>query len=208
MQKHQLSHQLGTDPYRRCTSPYRSKLLARFSTAIPRLKEAVPESPSCTAEANPSARPPEAEAAPRDTPAPLTLDVKQVESRYNDSKDAWDYKDITDTSVPAERVQPVGTNTAHDESWNKYCFVVVRKHEEAESKGKADDGDKKKKDAISFDIVVKSPYLRDVCHEAMAGVHGISWVSEPLEVRFFAMAFESSTFNADSIFLNRSTPRS
>ena len=58
----------------------------------------------------------------------------------------------------------------------------VRKHEQAEGKGK-DDDDKKKKDPISFDIVVKSPYLRDVCREAMAGVHGISWVSEPLEVR-------------------------
>ncbi|KAI0755309.1 P-loop containing nucleoside triphosphate hydrolase protein [Daedaleopsis nitida] len=173
-----------------CTTRYRTTLLARFSTAIPRLKETIPNRHSDTTDANPS-RPPEASAVTEDKHAPLTLDVKHVDSRYDDGKDAWDYKDITDTSVPAERVQPVGTNTAHDESWSKYCFVVVRKHEQAESKGK-DDDDKKKKDTISFDIVVKSPYLRAVCREAMAGAHGISWVSEPLEVCLFATVFEGA----------------
>lgn len=106
---------------------------------------------------------------------PLNLDIKFVDSRYEEEKNVWEYEDTKNLDIPAEQVQPLGTNTADDKnSWEKYCFVVVRKHL------RVPQGQPR---TIVIEIVIKSPYLRTACKEVMQGLSGISWVSEPLTVR-------------------------
>ncbi|TFK87612.1 P-loop containing nucleoside triphosphate hydrolase protein [Polyporus arcularius HHB13444] len=102
----------------------------------------------------------------------LELGIKYVDSKYDEDKNVWDYEDTTNPDVPAELVQPVGTDTSDaDSDWSKFCFVVVRKHSRAQEKHKR---------TISFEVVIKSRYLRTACQDAMQQVRGISWVSEPL----------------------------
>ncbi len=104
----------------------------------------------------------------------LELGIKYVDSKYDDDKNVWDYEDTTNPDVPAELVQPVGTDTSDaDSDWSKFCFVVVRKHSRAQEKHKR---------TISFEVVIKSRYLRTACQDVMQQVRGISWVSEPLAV--------------------------
>lgn len=104
----------------------------------------------------------------------LPLDIKYVDSRYDETNSAWEYEDTTNPEVPAELVQPVGTTaTSDDNDWEKYCFVVVRKHTR---------DDEKRRSTISIQLVIKSQYLRSALEAVMTDASGISWVSEPLEV--------------------------
>ncbi|KAI0755321.1 P-loop containing nucleoside triphosphate hydrolase protein [Daedaleopsis nitida] len=104
----------------------------------------------------------------------LPLDVKYVNSRYVEENSAWEYEDTSNPEVPAELVQPVGTRaTSDDNDWEKYCFVVVRKHTR---------DDEKRRSTISIELVVKSQYLRTALETVMTDARGISWASEPLEL--------------------------
>ena len=67
----------------------------------------------------------------------LELGIKYVDSKYDEEKNVWDYEDTTNSDVPAELVQPVGTDTSDENSdWGKFCFIVVRKHSRAQEKHK------------------------------------------------------------------------
>lgn len=111
----------------------------------------------------------------------LELGIKYVDSKYDEEKNVWDYEDTTNPDVPAELVQPVGTDTSDENSdWGKFCFIVVRKHSRAQEKHKR---------TISFEVVIKSSYLRTACRDVMQQVRGVSWVSEPLTV---SIAFSRS----------------
>ncbi|RPD62803.1 P-loop containing nucleoside triphosphate hydrolase protein [Lentinus tigrinus ALCF2SS1-6] len=102
----------------------------------------------------------------------LELGIKYVDSKYDEEKNVWDYEDTSNPDVAAELVQPVGTDTSDENSdWSKFCFVVVRKYSRAQEKHKR---------TISFEVVIKSSYLRTACRDVMQQVRGISWVSEPL----------------------------
>ena len=104
---------------------------------------------------------------------PLNLDVKFVDSRWDEESDSWKYTDTANPDVPAEQVQPVGAEATDTNSWAEYCFVVVRKHSK-ESKNS--------KRTITFEIVLKSPYLITACRNVMADIRGVSWDSEPITV--------------------------
>ena len=111
--------------------------------------------------------------APSDGLPELRLDVKYVDSRYKDP-DGWDYNDTENAGdVPAELVEPLGMETS-DDSWDEYCFVVVRKFPDPNRLASKDD--------FVFQVVVKSPYLLKALKDIIGQVPGISWTAEPLEV--------------------------
>ncbi len=101
------------------------------------------------------------------------MKIKTVDHYWHASDEAWKYKD-TESDIPAELVEPVGSGARSDD-WNEFCFVVVRKMPDP----RRTYGDK----SINFRIVVKSPYLQDVCQEIIGQVPGLSWNSQPVEVR-------------------------
>ena len=105
--------------------------------------------------------------------APLKLDVKFVDSRWEEDSESWKYSDTSNPDVPAEQVQPMGTETTGSDDWEDFCFVVVRKHEKSEEKSQR---------TITFEIVLKSPYLVKACQDVIGDVRGISWSSEPIKV--------------------------
>ena len=110
----------------------------------------------------------------------LPLDIKYVDSRYDDEKETWKYEDTANPEVPAELVDPVGTRATSEDDWEKFCFVVVRKHT------RTDDSRRTK---VSIEFVIKSDHLRAALKAVMVNVSGISWVSEPLEVSFLRHRF-------------------
>ncbi|TBU51690.1 P-loop containing nucleoside triphosphate hydrolase protein [Dichomitus squalens] len=105
--------------------------------------------------------------------APLKLDVKFVDSRWEEESDSWKYNDTTNPDVPAEQVQPVGTETTGSDDWEEFCFVVVRKHSKSQEKSQR---------TITFEIVLKSPYLVQACQDVIGDVRSISWNSEPIKL--------------------------
>ncbi|PIL28931.1 hypothetical protein GSI_08978 [Ganoderma sinense ZZ0214-1] len=102
--------------------------------------------------------------------APLNLDVKFVDSRWDEESDSWKYNDTANPDIPAELVQPMGAEAAGSRSWEEFCFVVVRKH----SRGL--------RPTITFEIILKSPYLITACKNVMADVRGVSWNSQPIRL--------------------------
>ena len=117
--------------------------------------------------------------SPAEDSAALNLDVKFVNSRYK-VKDpcGWEYEDTRDGGdVPAELVQPLGIDVSED-SWTKYCFVVVRRYPTPEQQAR---GIRQ----IVFEIVVKSEYLLKACEDVIGGGNGISWSSPPVTVRTY-----------------------
>ena len=111
-----------------------------------------------------------------ETPA-SSLDVKYVDSRYKEEDPSgWEYEDTPNPGdVPAELVQPLGIETT-DDSWDEYCFVVVRKYPTPEEKAS---GNRQ----IVFEIVIKSVYLLKACKDVIGDVRGLSWSSQPVTVR-------------------------
>ena len=109
------------------------------------------------------------------TPSPK-LEIKYVDSKYSEDPKGWQYEDTSNPAgVPAELVQPVGMDTSGDDSWDEFCFVVVRRHPKPKENN---EGTRQ----IAFEIVVKSPYLLKACKEVMTHVRGISWNSPPVTV--------------------------
>ena len=105
------------------------------------------------------------------------LDVKYVDAKYNEEDPAgWQNEDTPNPGdVPAELVQPLGMETS-DDSWDDYCFVIVRKHPTPEQKAQ---GDRQ----VCFEIVVKSSYLLKACKDVIGDISGLSWDSQPVIVR-------------------------
>ncbi|KAH9925953.1 P-loop containing nucleoside triphosphate hydrolase protein [Epithele typhae] len=109
-------------------------------------------------------------------PSDFHLDIKYVDSRYKEDPEGWENEDTPNAGdVAAELVQPLGMETS-DESWDGYCFVVVRKHPTPEEKA---NGNRQ----IRFEIVLKSRYLVQACQEVMGDLPGISWTSQPVTLR-------------------------
>ena len=127
----------------------------------------------------PTASTPPTTPSPAEDPAALNLDVKFVDSRYKEKDPCgWEYEDTHDTGdVPAELVQPLGIDASED-SWTKYCFVVVRRYPTPEKQAR---GIKQ----IVFEIVIKSEYLLKACKDVIGGGNGISWSSPPVTVRTY-----------------------
>ena len=116
-----------------------------------------------------------------DAASPSNLDIKFVDSRWFEDDDTWNlkYVDTEGESIAAEKVQPVGVTTASDDSWDGYCFVVVREYSKPKDK---DD----KNLQISFKVIIKSAHLLKACMEVMGTLRGVSWNSPPVTVRFLA----------------------
>ncbi|TFK80871.1 P-loop containing nucleoside triphosphate hydrolase protein [Polyporus arcularius HHB13444] len=107
-------------------------------------------------------------------PSP-NLKIKRVDHFWSTWSKGWKYRN-TGSGVVAEAVRPVGNGTDND-PWQNFCFVVVRKLPDprtADKPGGAGD--------ITFQIVVKSPYLLKACKDVVGTVPGISWTAEPLEL--------------------------
>lgn len=104
---------------------------------------------------------------------PLRLDIKFVDSRWEEASDSWKYTDTDNPDTPAEQVQRIGAEATDSSSWEEYCFVVIRKHSEAS---------KDSKPTITFEIVLKSLYLIKACRNVMADIRGVSWNSQPVTV--------------------------
>ncbi|PIL28925.1 hypothetical protein GSI_08972 [Ganoderma sinense ZZ0214-1] len=105
--------------------------------------------------------------------APLNLDVKFVDSRWDEETDSWKYNDTANPDIAAELVQPMGADATDSDSWEAYCFVVVRKHSKMSEDSRR---------TITFEIVLKSPYLITACQSVMADVRGVSWTSQPINL--------------------------
>ena len=113
--------------------------------------------------------------APTSPPPPPKLSVKRVDCFYSNWTKAWKYRN-TSSKVRADALwQTVGNGSSGNGSdpWAGHCFVVVRKIPQA------DDG---VQGEPTFQVVVKSPYLRVVCRAVMGKIRGVSWTAEPLEV--------------------------
>ena len=112
-----------------------------------------------------------------ENPTTFKLDVKFVDSRYKEKDPCgWEHEDTLNAGdVPAELVQSLGVDASED-SWAKYCFVVVRKHPTPEQQAR---------DImqIVIEIVIKSEYLLKACKEVIGGNSRISWSSQPVTVR-------------------------
>lgn len=105
--------------------------------------------------------------------APLNLDIKFVDSQWDEESDSWKYNDTVNPDTPAELVQPMGAEATDSNSWEEYCFVVVRKLSKNSENPRR---------TITFEIILKSPYLIQACRNVMADVRGISWTSQPITV--------------------------
>lgn len=99
------------------------------------------------------------------------VNVKYVDHVYNTASNVWEYVD-TASDLLAEAVAPFGT-AAGSGDWQDYCFVVVRRFPV----------NKRPEDKIAFRIIIKSTYLLQACKSVIGNVSGISWNSDPLEVR-------------------------
>ncbi|KAI0752549.1 P-loop containing nucleoside triphosphate hydrolase protein [Daedaleopsis nitida] len=103
---------------------------------------------------------------------PPNLKVKRVDYFWSTWSKAWKYKN-TGSGVVAEAMRPVGNGSDND-PWQNFCFVVVRKFPDPRNAHQGGD--------ITFQIVVKSPYLLKACKDVIGQVPGLSWTAEPLEL--------------------------
>ena len=100
------------------------------------------------------------------------LKIKRVDHYWSTWSKSWKYRN-TGSGVIAEAVRPVGNGSDND-PWANFCFVVVRKIPEPNKQLEGAE--------ITFQVVVKSPYLLKACKEVIGSIPGLSWTAEPLEV--------------------------
>lgn len=98
--------------------------------------------------------------------------TKTVDLYWNAEEKGWKNKD-TISDVPAELVEPVGGGSNTDQ-WEEYDFVIVRRFP---------DPRRPQKPTIGFKVVVKSVHLLQVCQKVIGQVPGLSWNTQPVEVR-------------------------
>ncbi|KAI1786224.1 P-loop containing nucleoside triphosphate hydrolase protein [Ganoderma leucocontextum] len=98
--------------------------------------------------------------------------IKSVDHYWNANDRAWRYED-SQSEIPAEAVQPVGSSAASSDDWKEFCFVVVR--EIPDPRLTLDP-------TIRFKIVVKSPHLHKACKDIMGNTPGLSWNSDSVEL--------------------------
>ncbi|KAI1788460.1 P-loop containing nucleoside triphosphate hydrolase protein [Ganoderma leucocontextum] len=101
--------------------------------------------------------------------APANLKIKRVDYYWSSWSKSWKYKN-TGSGVVAEAVRPVGNGS--DDPWANFCFVVVRKLPDPHREG----------GKITFQVVIKSPYLLKACKDVIGTIPGLSWTAEPLEL--------------------------
>ena len=114
----------------------------------------------------------EATAVPSAPLTPASLKIKRVDHYWSTWSKSWKYRN-TGSGVIAEAVRPVGNGSDND-PWANFCFVVVRKIPEPNKQLEGAE--------ITFQVVVKSPYLLKACKEVIGSIPGLSWTAEPLEV--------------------------
>ena len=122
-------------------------------------------------------------------PASVTpghLKVKRVDCYWSTKIDSWKYKK-THSGVAAETVLPKANRHGKD-PWAKCCFVVVRKI-----------ATKQEGVAVTFRVVVKSPYLLQACIDVIGAIPGMPWTTEPLEV-FSTLPILSTRFDLTATF--------
>nr|VWO96862.1 MSP1 protein-like protein [Ganoderma boninense] len=106
-------------------------------------------------------------------PAPLALvnlKIKRVDYYWSSWGKSWKYRN-TGSGVVAEAVRPVG-NGSDSDPWANFCFVVIRKLPDP----------RREAGEITFQIVIKSPYLLKACKDVVGTIPGLSWTAEPLEL--------------------------
>ncbi|KAF8491026.1 P-loop containing nucleoside triphosphate hydrolase protein [Gautieria morchelliformis] len=90
----------------------------------------------------------------------LTLKIKKVDHVYSRWSKKWKYQTSGSNAIP----EPMSLSPdGNDDSWQQFCFVVVREIP--------------RREALEpyFQIVVKSPYLLKACKDVIGEVEGISW---------------------------------
>ena len=108
---------------------------------------------------------------------PPNLKIKRVDHYWSTWSKSWKYRN-TGSRIIAEAVHPVGNGTDND-PWQNFCFVVVRKIPNQRAHFQLEQGPTSE---ITFQIVIKSPYLLKACRDVVGQVPGLSWTAEPLEV--------------------------
>ncbi|CDO77742.1 hypothetical protein BN946_scf184993.g5 [Trametes cinnabarina] len=98
---------------------------------------------------------------------PPFLKVKRVDHYWSGWSRAWRYRN-TGSGVALETVRPLASD-----SWENFCFVVVRCFPHPR------DADK---EGIACKVIIKSPYLLQICKDVIKRVPGVSWTAEPLEL--------------------------
>ncbi|OBZ76351.1 ATPase family AAA domain-containing protein 3B [Grifola frondosa] len=97
---------------------------------------------------------------------PPTLKIKRVDHYYSTWSKAWKYRN-SGSNVSPEMMRPVVLVVA-------FCFVILRKIPQAHELERGKE--------ITFQVVVKSPYLLKACKDVIQSVPGLSWTAEPLEL--------------------------
>ncbi|TBU30370.1 P-loop containing nucleoside triphosphate hydrolase protein [Dichomitus squalens] len=145
----------------------------RLSTAeVPSEKDVDANSNQPSDDVNDTQTTTEATAVPPAPVAPASLKIKRVDHYWSTWSKSWKYRN-TGSGIVAEAVRPVGNGSDND-PWANFCFVVVRKIPEPNKQLEGAE--------ITFQVVVKSPYLLKACKEVIGTVPGLSWTAEPLEL--------------------------
>lgn len=104
---------------------------------------------------------------------PPALKVKKVDYFYSRWSKKWKYQNSGSNVVP-EVMTTLPAADGKDDTWQAFCFVVVRKMPNVQVGKEAEP---------YFRIVVKSPYLLKACVDVVGEIPGLSWNAVPLEVR-------------------------
>jgi len=99
-------------------------------------------------------------------PSP-NLKIKKVDHFYSRWSKKWKYQNSGSNAIPEVMAPPMD---GKDDSWQQFCFVVVREIPRSEDL------------EPYFQIEVKSQYLLKACKDVIAEVQGVSWNAVPLEV--------------------------
>ncbi|KAG6864452.1 hypothetical protein C0991_009401 [Blastosporella zonata] len=111
----------------------------------------------------------------RDEPLPIpSLKVKRLDHYYSRWSRSWKYRNMN--SKIAVETLPV-LQSGKDDSWKDCNFVIIRKFSPFGNQ------------EPTIKIVVKSEYLLKACKDVIKTWSGVSWNSDPLEVRIQPMYY-------------------
>ncbi|GJE84501.1 ATPase family AAA domain-containing protein [Phanerochaete sordida] len=99
---------------------------------------------------------------------PPKLTVKRFDYYYHERSKTWKHKDMDEKVSPTDANAPAANG---NDPWQVYCFVVVRTIPATNTESAEP----------TFQVVIKSPYLRDACKNAIGDAGpAINWSVEPL----------------------------
>ena len=116
--------------------------------------------------------------------------IKYVTWSFNKISKNWEYNNTLNAlDVPAERVEPLGTDETEID-WEEYCFIVVRKETEPQTEPAPGPWPTpnlrqtfgSSKPGISFYFYLQDTSLIKACQEVMGTQCGVSWNIRPVKV--------------------------